>query len=249
MEASWLGSAENFARLTQQLSVEPTEQRTLEHIAQLAVQTVGGCDGCGISLRHGNGPVATPAATSQDIIEPDDLQYLLGQGPCLDAIRRDGTYLAGDLSTDQRWPQWSRAGSQMGFRPILSVRLISHRDVLGALNLYSHQLRAYDEDAMDLAHAYAEHAAGALAAARAVEGLGAAMTSATSLGWPRKATSSSATWRARSWTPRGAPHRGPPRRPPDRSSQCRAHDGPHQVPATMARVVVAAGTGQPLARR
>jgi len=48
------------------------------------------------------------------------MQYQTGQGPCLDAIFEDVTYLIDDLTGDERWPPFSRrAARQTGVRRML----------------------------------------------------------------------------------------------------------------------------------
>jgi hypothetical protein len=52
--------------------------------------------------------VETVAATDDVPPRVDALQYQTAQGPCLDAIFEDVTYLIDDLTSDERWPAFSR---------------------------------------------------------------------------------------------------------------------------------------------
>jgi transcriptional regulator with GAF, ATPase, and Fis domain len=169
--------ATEFARISQQLAAEPAGEETLQRVADLAVQTVPGCDYCGISMRLGDGRVETPASTDPLVERADALQYELAEGPCLDAIWVDDTYVIDNMLVEQRWPRWAPKAAELGMRSILSVRLATPRDLVGGLNLYSADVDAFDEDAVVTAHIYAAHASAAIAATNEVEHLRTAMQS------------------------------------------------------------------------
>lgn len=176
-ESNW-PMAERMVRLAREVSSDTEEQPTLQRIVDLAVKTVPGASSCGLSLRRGKGVVQTPACTAEAVLQADGLQYELDDGPCLNAIRHDEVSLISDLSTDEQWPTWSSAVHQrLGFRSVLSVRLATTDATLGALNLYSTSYAAFDDNAIDVAHIYAEHAAIALAAAQQVTHLQTALQS------------------------------------------------------------------------
>jgi GAF domain-containing protein len=166
-----------FASIAQQLLAFTSERPTVRRVVELAVETVSGCDYAGVSLRHANGRVDTPACTDDAVAKADELQYELQEGPCLDAIRADELYVVHDLATDDRWPHWGPQAASLGFASIVSVRLSTPHGVVGALNLYSGLTRAYDDDAVQVAYVYASHAANALWATQEVEGLRTAMRS------------------------------------------------------------------------
>jgi GAF domain-containing protein len=169
--------AEEFARISQQLAGEPDGAPTVQRVVELAVQTVPGCDFCGISMRMPDGTIQTPASTAEVVAQADQLQYEFTQGPCLDAIWVDDTYVVDDMAADRRWPQWGPRAAALGFRSILSVRLSTPTDLVGALNLYSTELAAFDDDAVVMAHIYAAHAGTAIAATNQVTHLRTAMQS------------------------------------------------------------------------
>ncbi len=160
-----------FAEISQALHAEPAPEQTLQRVVDLARETVPGCDRVGISLRHPDGRVDTPASTGPLVDRLDALQYELGEGPCLDAIWVDDTYVIEDMRTETRWPRWAPRAAELGVRSILSVRLATRTDLVGGLNLYSDSVQAYDEDSILMAHIYATHASTALAASSEAEGL------------------------------------------------------------------------------
>lgn len=167
----------DFAAIAQRLLSSTSERPTVRHVVELAVETVPSCHYAGVSLRHGNGRVDTPACTDGLVAQADALQYELQEGPCLDAIRADELYVVEDLATDVRWPSWGPRAAALGFASIVSVRLSTPHGVVGALNLYSREPGGFDDDAVLIAYVYAVHAANALWATQELEGLRTAMRS------------------------------------------------------------------------
>lgn len=97
----------------------------------------------------------------------DAVQYETDQGPCLDAIREHETFKTDDLAKEDRWPKFSsRAAEETGVASMLSFRLFAEADTMGALNLYSKQRGAFDEEALAVGSVFATHAAVALAGAQ-----------------------------------------------------------------------------------
>jgi transcriptional regulator with GAF, ATPase, and Fis domain len=88
-----------------------------------------------------------------------------------------------DLAHDKRWPAWGpRVVRETAAESILCFRLFTHRDTLGALNLYSRRRDAYDQDAQDEGRAIAAHVAIAVAACQEVQQLARGMHSHTIIG-------------------------------------------------------------------
>jgi len=142
---------------------------------QRGVEMVGPCDFAGISIRRARGAVHSPAVSDPIVAEADSQQYELGEGPCLDAIWVDDTYLIEDMVHEDRWPRWAPKAAALGLGSSLSVRLATPRDLLGGLNLYSRGTAAFDEDDVHVAHTLAAQAAVVLAAQAKEDGLRTAM--------------------------------------------------------------------------
>src|SRR4051794_37233808 len=159
-----------FARISQHLLAQPQVGHTLQDVVDLAVESIDGCDYAGISMRH-NHKVDTPAATDPLVNQLDGWQYELHEGPCLDAVFVDDVYIIENMNTEKRWPNWAPRAASLGVQSVLSVRLATHRDVVGGLNLYSKALFAYDNDQILTAGIYAAHAANAIAATGEIGGL------------------------------------------------------------------------------
>lgn len=165
-----------LASISQDLQSGDDEQWTVERIAQRAVEVVPAAQWCGVTLRRRRGRLETVAASDEIAVRCDELQYALGEGPCMDSALNDRPHRIRDMRSDERWPRWSAAVDELGIRSLVSVQLSSStmtgsHEPLGAINLYSGVLDAFSEDDLDLALVYATHAANALAAARTIDGL------------------------------------------------------------------------------
>lgn len=166
-----------FAEVSQDLMRQGGETSTLEHVAQRAVEIVPACDHCGISVRASRHRVVSAASSSELARRCDELQYDLAEGPCLDAVWQSDSYLANDVLSDPRWPQWGRAVAEAGLGSVLSIRLGDGVETFGALNLYAQRPHVFTDEDVDLAVVYAAHAGNAIQAARHIGGLDAALTS------------------------------------------------------------------------
>ena len=111
-----------------------TVQGTLQEIVDLAERAVDGCEAAGIFVED-HGTVITAAASSAFVMVVDQLQIDAGEGPCLDASRRNSTVYAADLIDDQRWPLFAQSAVAAGVRSVLAYPLSADRP--SALNLYA----------------------------------------------------------------------------------------------------------------
>ena len=94
--------------------------------------------GAGIMLMSGDVPRGSLCTTNavSDVIE--QLQYALGEGPCVDAYHHDRPVLEPDLAAPSRprWLAFSRPAVEAGVRAIFGFPLQVGAVRLGALNLY-----------------------------------------------------------------------------------------------------------------
>lgn len=156
-------SAATFAEIALLLEEIPSHEQTLEQVALCAQETLA-CDFASITLRLAGGRLDTVASTHPDVEKADALQYEFQEGPCYEAVKEDGNFLAEDVEHDERWPSWGPAAARLGLRSLLGLRLQTNRQTFGALNLYHRERHAYDEDDIALARIFASHAAIAIAA-------------------------------------------------------------------------------------
>ncbi|WP_083259950.1 GAF and ANTAR domain-containing protein [Cellulosimicrobium cellulans] len=176
------GVAGAVADAARALAEEPTLQQTLDRVVELAMVMVPGCESAGISLVS-RGRIRSVAVSSPLVARGDALQYDLGEGPCLDAIREATVVESADVESDPRWPRWApTAARELGVRSMLGVQLYTSDDAHGALNLYSTRTGAFGDEAHHLTTTFAAVAAAAIAAARTEEQLQSAVRTRTLIG-------------------------------------------------------------------
>lgn len=172
-----------LAKVAEELASEHDEAVTTVRTCELAVELVDACDHASITLRSRRGRLTTVAASSPAAEEYDALQHELGEGPSLETALSAEVCSSNDVANDERWPRWGPRAGTLGARSLVSVQLTSGgSNALGAINLYSHRINAWDEQAYDLALLFATHAALALDAAQVITGLRAALGSRHQIG-------------------------------------------------------------------
>lgn len=164
--AAAIAAVQPFGRIARLLAAADDVQEVLDAVVRLAVEHLDPCDFAGISFVRGR-RITSPASTSDAAATVDIIQAETDQGPCLDAIRNHEVFQVGDLSTEDRWPEFAaRAHAETGVRSILSLRLFMEADTFGSLNLYSTAIDAFDGSDVALGEVFASHAAVAVRAAR-----------------------------------------------------------------------------------
>ena len=162
------GVAEAIAEVARKLQAQASVPETLQTMVDLAVATIPGCDHAGVSII--DEVIETPAASDEVPHEVDRVQHDTGEGPALDAIRKNGVHHVEDLLEEARWPGFSRrAAALTGVRSILTFPLFLEDRILGALSLYSRRPSAFTGEARLIGGVFAAHAAVALQAARTRE--------------------------------------------------------------------------------
>lgn len=115
----------------------------LTEVAALAVQAIPGADGAGLTLLELER--ADLIVKSEPFVrEIDDIQYSIGEGPCISAAATGQTKRSGRLSLDPRWPQFGPRASGLGVHSALSLPLVVTTGILGAMNVYAHRPNAFD---------------------------------------------------------------------------------------------------------
>ena len=166
--------AETLGGVARTLQAEPDLDTTLRAIVKAAVDYVIGAEHAGISLVD-RGKIRTVAPTSGTVETIDQLQYDLHEGPCIGAIAEHRTYRTGNVSSEPRWPAFGPAAAENGIHSLLSYRLFVTDRTLGALNLYSSRVNAFDQRTEDDGTLFATHAAIALIGAQREAQLGIAI--------------------------------------------------------------------------
>ena len=99
---------------------------------------IAGVTGASIMLMSGDIPGGSLCTSDEVSHLIEDLQYTLGEGPCVDAYRHDVVVAEPDLAdpVTRRWPVFSRPALRAGARAVFGFPLRVGTVRLGALNLY-----------------------------------------------------------------------------------------------------------------
>ncbi len=136
---------------------------TLQFALAGTMEVLPHAEHAGVSMVFQHTRIETPAATDDVARRGDELQYELGEGPCLQSIHEQETVWSNDLTIERRWPRWSqRASDELGVRSMLCFQLFVTADTLGALNLYSSKPHAFMSEDRTAGLALAAHIAVAL---------------------------------------------------------------------------------------
>jgi len=150
---------EGLALLARVLLAERPLSEVLGDVAGLARATVPGCDGASLSLLGADGAVQTPAATDELTFALDDLQYRVGEGPCLQAIATGEIVRVDDFAAETRFPSFASLAAARQTGSCLSVPLDTGGGRLGGLNLYGRAVGSYGPTSEAVASAFAAPAA------------------------------------------------------------------------------------------
>ena len=104
--------------------------------------------GAGIRLMFGDVPQGTVCTTNEVSSQLEQLQYTLGEGPCVDAYREDRPILEPNLvhPGTLRWVAFTEAAVKIGAQAVFGFPLQVGAVRLGALNLYRDSPGALDEE-------------------------------------------------------------------------------------------------------
>ncbi|ABM10607.1 GAF and ANTAR domain-containing protein [Paenarthrobacter aurescens] len=116
---------------------------------------------CGVTLVRRRKPV-TVATSEPRVHALDELQYGLGEGPCLAAVLEMTLVHIPDLREERRWPRYVAAAWAEGVGSILCIPLPLEGEANAALNLYSPRTNAFSGEDIGGAEAYAAQASKAL---------------------------------------------------------------------------------------
>jgi GAF domain-containing protein len=147
-----------FARMSGLLLSEETLASALELVTEVAVATIPGSSGSGVTLVRDERR-RTTAATSPLVEQADALRYELDEGPCLTAIREHRMLRVDSMWQETRWPRWTARAAELGSGSTLSGPLMVRGDSIGAIKVYSGREGAFDPGAERLLGLFADQAA------------------------------------------------------------------------------------------
>ena len=131
-----MGSERRLRILARLAGDEPAGGET-KRLCQVCAE-VTEATGAGIMLMSGDIPRGSVCTTDAVSARIEQLQYDLGEGPCIDAYQLDRPILEPDLAdpVTTRWPVFSGPALAAGARAVFGFPLRVGAVRLGALNLY-----------------------------------------------------------------------------------------------------------------
>jgi transcriptional regulator with GAF, ATPase, and Fis domain len=149
-------------------------QCILNGVTRLAAVAISRAAGetidCALTLRRRK-RTATVAGSSDKAFMLDHIEQSLGQGPCLEALDVGLPVLLADVSTDARWPQYSRALAAKGCHSVLGVPMDLGETSQAVLNFFAPTTGVFTDEAVSEAAAFAHVTGSTLCLALRIETL------------------------------------------------------------------------------
>ena len=154
---------------------------TLQSITRAAVEVLPQVQYASVTMRHRDGTLDSYALTDDVLIELDEQQFKLQEGPCYAATTDDGYVVSSDLGHDERFPNYGPIALKAGIHAQAGIRLFENNKTAGGLNLYSCQVGAL-ESVETISQLFSHQAAVALAYSIEVKTLREAVQTRTRIG-------------------------------------------------------------------
>jgi hypothetical protein len=128
---------DRLRRILTALDATTGDKRSPTRLCNLATDVVG-VSGAGVMLMSRDVPQGSLCTTNEVSNLIEELQYTLGEGPCVDAYHEDKVVLEPQLAhaTTPRWPAFTPRVVEAGVRAMFAFPLRDGAARLGALDLY-----------------------------------------------------------------------------------------------------------------
>ncbi|MDI2036044.1 GAF domain-containing protein [Paenarthrobacter nitroguajacolicus] len=148
-----------IGRILGLLLTEEKVDHAVQSLSQAIKDSVPGAIGAGVSIFDPQGRATSTGSTDGIVEESDQLQYELGQGPCLTAWASEEPVLVEDAHTESRWPEWTAAVVALPVRSVVSAPLIASGHSIGAIKVYASRPSVFDSGTVSLMELFASPAA------------------------------------------------------------------------------------------
>lgn len=139
---------EHFARFVAARVAEDHDPATSLCLACTDVLDV---TGAGLMLVSGGRSLGCVGVSDRVTAAVEQVEYTLGQGPCIAAYRSETAVFDPDLADagTVEWPEFRRGALEVGVRAAFGFPLLVDRICIGALNLYRDESGALTDDQID----------------------------------------------------------------------------------------------------
>jgi GAF domain-containing protein len=122
-------------------------EAVLQRATEVTKRAIPGAAEVSVTMRQ-EGREVTVAASGPLAVAADERQYETGTGPCLDAFAKGEVFIVSDLTIDSRWPEYAARVRPSGITSSLSVPLLVDGISVGAINAYSLEPAAFDDESV-----------------------------------------------------------------------------------------------------
>lgn len=117
-------------------------------------------DGAGVSLAK-DGELRLATAVPSDIKPLEDIQARTQLGPCVAAFRSKEAIAIVDIQQPEHrdaWPEYCAMAAEIPVESVAAIPMRIGENAIGAVNLYAHETRQWDDQEITLAQAFADAA-------------------------------------------------------------------------------------------
>jgi GAF domain-containing protein len=139
----------------------------LHLLTERCVQALG-VSAAGLLLTDQQDTLQLVAASSERTRLLELFQLQTAEGPCLDCFRTGEPVSVADLTADGRWPRFTAAAAEVGFRAVHAIPMRLRKEVIGALNLFDVDAGALRADKLRIGQSLADVATIGLLQQRAI---------------------------------------------------------------------------------
>ncbi|MBT2534333.1 GAF and ANTAR domain-containing protein [Arthrobacter sp. ISL-48] len=123
--------------------------------ASILSRNTGTAVECGVTLKRARG-TTTVGGSSPRAIHLDRIEQLVGEGPCIEALKVKVPVLLGDVQSDPRWPVYRQRLLDEGCLSALGVPMEIGEGSAVALNFFASTTGVFTEAIIDEAAAFAD---------------------------------------------------------------------------------------------
>jgi hypothetical protein len=148
------GAADRWARAHELIAEQPVQLDRPGNVADVLRRICGAsaaaltASGVGVSVVTGDGEWGFAIASSPDCQLLEELQFTLGEGPCVDALATGRPVLVADVTgvAADRWPIYSSAVRERGVRSVFAFPLLAGSASVGVLDVFRGRPGAMNEE-------------------------------------------------------------------------------------------------------
>jgi ANTAR domain-containing protein/GAF domain-containing protein len=137
----------------------------LDELARTVHDRLGEVAGVAVTMASADGRPTTVGASTELARDVDRVQYDIGFGPCLRALRGDGGAYVPDLAIE-RWGAYGRAAAALGVRSCVSIPVERAGEVVAVAKVYAAEVDGLSPVQQQLGVGLAAEVAGSIGLAR-----------------------------------------------------------------------------------